>query len=187
MLSPCYIVFWSLMARIAGCIQYLDLLVNHYHYIQNWFIPKTDIFTLYALSGYIVYKFQKHLRGRWTLKMTLTFQGIGLNIVIPPPYFDPQYHVQWHERLFFLLTITHLAHTDFFCPSAMFFIKRCTVSLGMKLVSSAWKLVPTLWPGQISMLFPAAWPQLNGNALPVYTYTAYFCTPECLMAMYYQF
>ena len=82
------------MARIAGCIQYLDLLVNHYHYIQNWFIPKTDIFTLYALSGYIVYKFQKHLRGRWTLKMTLMFQGIGLNIVIPPPYFDPQYHVQ---------------------------------------------------------------------------------------------
>ena len=29
----------------------------------------------------------------------------------------------------FFLTITHLAHKDLFCPSAMFFfIKRCTVS-----------------------------------------------------------
>ena len=189
MLSPCYIVFWSLMARIAGCIQYLDLLVNHYHYIQNWFIPKTDIFTFYAWSLIRVHSLQILETPAEPLdpEDDVNVPGYRLKYCDPPSILWPAISCAMTRTTLFLAHHYPFSSYQFFCPSAMFFIKRCTVSLGMKLVSSAWKLVPTLWPGQISMLFPAAWPQLNGNALPVYTYTAYFCTPECLMAMYYQF
>ena len=150
-------------------------------YSKNWHIYFIYIIRLHSLQ------ISETPAGPVDLEDDVNVPGYRLKYCDPPSILWPAISCAMTRTTLFLLTITHLAHTDFFCPSAMFFIKRCTVSLGMKLVSSAWKLVPTLWPGQISMLFPAAWPQLNGNALPVYTYTAYFCTPECLMAMYYQF
>ena len=187
MLSPCYIVFWSLMARIAGCIQYLDLLVNHYYYIQFFFYSKNwHIYFLYIIRVQSL-QISETPAGPVDPEDDVNVPGYRPKYCDPPSILWPAISCAMTRTTLFLAHHTHLTYTDSFCPSAMFFIKRCTVSLGMKLVSSAWKLVPTLWPGQISMLFPAAWPQLNGNALPVYTYTAYFCTPECLMAMYYQF